>query len=243
MYRWFVYSDINTTIESEIIAPMAQLLIDNDFEVAPVIKALLRSQHFHDAFYIGPMIKNPMDFVVGLYRQFNLLPEASEIDNFANYFRLASGMRVLQMLYFEPPNVAGWKAYYQKPAYYQTWISSATLAPRMQHTDQLATTGIVFRGQRFQIDVLAIASTIENGINPNELIQGLAKILYPQALSEKQIIALKEILIPGLPDFEWTVEYSDYLTDPTNDDLRTSIKNRLRALFKAMLAMPEYYLM
>jgi hypothetical protein len=49
-------------------------------------------------------------------------------------------------------------------------------------------------------------------------------------------------LIPGLPDFEWTVEYGDYVNDPTNEDLAMGVENKLRNLLTAMLTMPEYYL-
>ncbi|MEM1120272.1 MAG: hypothetical protein AAGJ18_07465, partial [Bacteroidota bacterium] len=97
-------------------------------------------------------------------------------------------------------------------------------------------------GQNVVIDVLAFAAKIENGTNPNVLIEGFAKILFPQPISTSQKNTLKEVLIPGLPDFEWTVEYGDYLIQPDNEDLRTGAENRLRALIKAMLNMPEYYL-
>ena len=234
LYRWFIYSDIDASIEQAIIEPMAQLLIDNDFETAPVVKALLSSQHFYDAQLIGPMIKNPLDFVVGLYRQFDIKLVGDLEQNYTKLLRLHRSMDIHQMSYFEPPNVAGWSAYYQAPSFYQTWISSATLVPRMQLTDALA---------GFQIDVLTFAAKIENGTDPNTLIDEFAKILFPQPITDNQKTALKENLIPGLPDFEWTVEYGNYLAEPTIvNNLITGVERRLRALVKAMLAMSEYYL-
>ncbi len=242
LYRWFIYSEITEEVEQTIIDPMAQLLIENDFETEPVIKTLLSSQHFFEATLIGPMIKNPLDFVAGMFRQFDIKIEGNLNQNYRSFLRLDQTMEVHQMTYLEPPNVAGWKAYYQAPAFYQSWISSATLVPRMQLTDLMATTGYRFSGQNIIIDVLAFAAKVENGTDPNVLIDEFTKILFPQPISQAQKKALKENLIPGLPDFEWTVEYGDYLADPENNDLRTGAENRLRALVKAMLVMPEYYL-
>ncbi|MEM1123742.1 MAG: DUF1800 family protein, partial [Bacteroidota bacterium] len=113
LYRWFVYSEITEAVEQTVIEPMAQLLIDSDFEVAPVLKALLKSQHFFDANLTGPMIKNPLDFVVGLYRQFEVTIGGNINQNYRNFRRIDRSMENLQMTYLEPPNVAGWKAYYQ----------------------------------------------------------------------------------------------------------------------------------
>jgi hypothetical protein len=83
---------------------------------------------------------------------------------------------------------------------------------------------------------------IDNVVDPNDLIQGIAQIMYPVLLTQDQINAFKEVLIPGLPDFEWTVEYQAYLNDPTNDDVRVPVESKLRALIRSMLARPEYHL-
>ena len=61
---------------------------------------------------------------------------------------------------------------------------------------------------------------IENEEDPNALINGLADTLFPFSISQGQLDFLKEVLIPGLPDFEWTIEYSEYLAEPDNPDKR-----------------------
>jgi hypothetical protein len=50
-------------------------------------------------------------------------------------------------------------------------------------------------------------------------------------------------LIPGLPDFEWSVEYSDYLATPANLALANSVKNKLKNLFSVMVRMSEFQIM
>jgi hypothetical protein len=51
------------------------------------------------------------------------------------------------------------------------------------------------------------------------------------------------VLIPGLPDFEWSVEYSDYLSDPSNQALAVSVENKLKNLFSVMVRMSEFQIM
>jgi len=85
-------------------------------------------------------------------------------------------------------------------------------------------------------------STIENALDPNELIFGIAANMFTYQITEAQKDYLKEILLPGLPDFEWTVEYSDFLTDP-DVDKQVAINNKLVSLLAAMVEMPEFQLM
>ena len=67
--------------------------------------------------------------------------------------------------------------------------------------------------------------------------------MFNYAITAEQVSALKEILIPGLPDFEWTVEYSDYLADPTNTALAFSVDKKLRDVIAVMVQMSEFQIM
>ena len=242
LYRWFIYYTIDEEIEQSIIEPMAQILIENDYEIQPALEALLRSEHFFHALNIGPMIKNPMDFIMNVLRQFEVQFPTQVFQDWNMKFRLYQATALLQMQYYFPPSVAGWKAYYQEPLYYRTWINATTLGYRMGYTDVLATVGYLFGGERLQIDVLQFITTIDNPYDPNEVIREFAKILFPQPITDGQVNALKEVLIFGLPDFEWTVEYGEYAADPENSDLALSIELKLRNLVRTMLNMPEFYL-
>jgi uncharacterized protein (DUF1800 family) len=244
LYRWFVYYEIDQTTEENIIEPLAQHLIDHDFEIKPALMLLLGSQHFFDVLNRGPMIKNPYDFSLGLFKQNKVaLPK----DNLRVYYdfavQLYGFIATMDMAYFTPPSVAGWKAYYQEPVYYRIWINSSTLRPRMLLTDVFATVGFRLPGNnRIQIDVFEMVAQLSQPNDPNVLIQELAERFYPQPLIEEQRTGLKEILIPGLPDFEWTVEYNLFLEDPGNNEIRASVELKLRTLLQKMLSLPEYYL-
>ena len=55
--------------------------------------------------------------------------------------------------------------------------------------------------------------------------------------------SLKDILIPGLPDFVWTVEYSEFIANPSDTALKNSIENKLRSLIGTMVQMSEFQIM
>ena len=242
LYRWFIYYHIDDNAEQNVIGQMAQVLIDNDFEIRPALMALLRSEHFFDMLNVGPMIKNPLDFIVSSVKTFEvpLPPELPRLYNTMQRFFSSSILQ--QMEYFNPPSVAGWKAFYQEPLYYRTWINATTLPIRMLITDAMAGPGFVVNGFRVQIDPLSFVATLENPFDPNAVVEEFSRILFPQPITDGQKAVLKDILIPGLPDYEWTVEYSDYLASPDNAALAEAVASKLRQLLQAMLSMPEFYL-
>ncbi|MCB0662026.1 MAG: DUF1800 domain-containing protein [Saprospiraceae bacterium] len=245
LYRWFVYYMIDDTIEQNVIEPMAQLIIDNDYEIAPALRALFGSQHFFDHINQGPMIKNPIDFVASTLRPFGF--EERDPQNFVQkqiyYLNAASYFDDMQMVYFAPPDVAGWKAYYQEPSFYRTWINSSTLIARSKFTNQLAM-GVNDNGRpsQYRLNVLGFVAGLDDPMDVNLMLDEFVKILYPRALSQEQKDYLKGVLLPGLPDYEWPLEYGQYLANPDDADLRDAVETKLRTLVNVMLSLPEFYL-
>ncbi len=242
LYRWFVYYEIDAATEQNVIAPMAQLLIDNNYNIKPVLQALLKSDHFYNILNVGPLIKNPLDFIASAFKPLQVaFPTdlAPQYNAWLVLFRLGP---IMQMEYYNVPDVAGWKAYYQEPAFYRIWINASTLAPRMNYTNTMIGNGYNVNNFRVKIDVLKLAKTLDDPTNPIHVVEEFAKILFPQPLTAAQLTALKEILIPGLPDYEWGVEYTEYLEKPMDTTLAKAIETKLRNLLKAMLTMPEFYL-
>ncbi|HNE29883.1 MAG TPA: DUF1800 family protein, partial [Saprospiraceae bacterium] len=76
LYRFFVYYVIDQTVEDTIIAPLAQLFRDSNYDIMPVVETLLKSEHFFDAYNKGCYIKNPLDLTVGVLRNFDLSIQA-----------------------------------------------------------------------------------------------------------------------------------------------------------------------
>ena len=162
LYRWFVFYKIDETIENEIIEPLAQIFRDNDYEIKPVLRALLSSDHFYNICSIGPMIKNPIDFIINMFVQFEI-PFPNDILRAYNiYARLAGVFEGFGMNYYEPPNVAGWKAYYQEPLFYRTWITAATLPLRQGIVNAIVSGRAEVEDSVITMDTLDLISKIPN---------------------------------------------------------------------------------
>jgi uncharacterized protein (DUF1800 family) len=244
LYRWFIYYDITPDAEAEVIQPMAQLLIDHDYEIKPALEALLQSQHFFDMLNVGPMIKSPVDFAMSVYKTLVAdVPQANLNQLYRHWLQIFRvPLPLMQQEYYALPSVAGWKAYYQEPVFYRDWISSATLGVRMDFTRIMITEGYQVAGARQQVDVLKVAAGIDLAEDPNVLIATLAKTLYPQPLTQGQLDFLKEVLLPGLPDYEWTTEYGEYINNPNDAGAAAAVRAKLQDLLVTMLSMPEFYL-
>jgi uncharacterized protein (DUF1800 family) len=243
LYRWFVYYKITDEVETEVITPMAQLIIDNNYELKPALMALFSSNHFFAFLNIGPMIASPLDYIMSMVKKFEIKFSDDMDTKYKGIEKLLFLAKDMEQEYYQAPDVAGWKAYYQEPLFYRTWINATTLGQRTTIVGRITTNGYGFNGFKVRIDPLwLLANRIEKPDDPVALIEELSTIIFPQIITEKQKTALKDILIPGLPDYEWGVEYNDYLADPENNGLRNSVENKLEELIKAMHSMPESYL-
>jgi uncharacterized protein (DUF1800 family) len=246
LYRWFVYYVIDSQVESDIIQPLADILIKNNFEVVPVLRTLLSSQHFFDAANVGCFIKSPLDFTVGVCRQLELAfpPASSVVAQYGMWDYLNSLAAVQQQTLGDPPNVAGWVAYYQTPQYHELWINAVTLPRRNQATDLFIGTGYTRNGFTVKADPLKLVQALPpaTAADPNLLIAEFVRLMVPFTLTANQLAFLKNALIPGLPDFEWTSEWNMYLATPTSTARKNAVLTKLQAMLKSLAGLAEYSL-
>lgn len=92
---------------------MAALFRNADYEIEPLLRAMLLS----DAFKQAPqrLIKSPVELLVGLARMFNADTALAE--------KIAQGCKILGQTLFDPPNVKGWPGY-------TAWIDTQSLLQR-----------------------------------------------------------------------------------------------------------------
>ncbi len=247
LYRWFVHHEITAEIENNIIVPLATILKSNDYEIAPALKVLLKSEHFFQS--TACMIKSPIDLIMSASRGLGINPPKGDVgkeyDHAYNYYAMSSDME--QALFYHP-NVAGWKAYYQEPQFDKLWINNLLLPKRHEFCRLMAEGGKFSYNEvnytvSALIPVLDIVKNIPNAVDPNILVNKLAEIMFNYPINANQVTGLKEVLIAGLPDFEWTVEYGDYLSNPTNKALADAVEKKLRKLFSVMVRMSEFQIM
>ena len=242
LYRWYVHYDITDAVEGEIVRPLAQLFADSGFRVEPVLRELLGSDHFFSVQRRGAIVKDPFTYALDLTAGLEFARPADPVDE--EYFmrRVASMAAEQDMELWSPPQVAGFTAFYQAPLYNRAWITAQTLADRGQQVTTFTGQGYFHNDTAFRADLLDFFGRFANATDPNALVAQLAERFLPRPLSEAQLTALKGILIPGLPDFEWTVEYGSYLADPDDEEVALSVERKLRDLTRAVFAVAEAHL-
>lgn len=245
LYKWFVYYKIDAAVELNVIEPLAKIFRDNNFELKPVLRALLQSQHFFDVLNQGCFIKSPVDFIVGAMREFGVaFPPASSVTQaygMWNYIR--NWFASLNQDIGDPPDVSGWPAYYQAPQFHEIWITADTLPKRNRFTDTMVTSGYTLSGQKIVIDGVAFARTLDNPGDPNKLIDEILEIIYRVPLSAEVKTAVKrQILLSNqMEDYYWTNAWDAYIGNPSTANFNI-VNTRLRSLLQYFMNLPEYQL-
>jgi hypothetical protein len=74
-------------------------------------------------------------------------------------------------------------------------------------------------------------------------VREIAFSLFPFDLTSAQVEYLvREVLVPGVPDYEWGLIWNSYASDPNNAQKRNAVVSRLNNLLKFMLRMAEFEL-
>ncbi len=260
LYRFFVTRNISTEVETDIIGPLAQTLRDNDFEMLPVLRQLLLSQHFYDEDdndatdeIFGAFIKSPLDLAMQALAYFEVPIPDPFTDNDTHYNTFYNAAVLERMLsrtgmdLFYPPDVAGYPGYYQDPVYNRMFFNSASIIGRYKLPEILITgthawvpspgTSI---GTRLDFAKwIKDSGNISNPADSYVLVQELLIYLFPEEPDNERFTHFLDIVfLDGLPPADWTYEWEAYVA--TGNDTEVSIP--LRRLLNAMMYAPEYQL-
>ena len=215
IYKEFVYD----APDDEIVQGLAGIFLANNFQIEPVVSALLKSAHFFDEQVIGARIKSPVELITGTMIEVDFEPPA---DTFAIFPR---GSDVIEQIVLDPPNVAGWPGH-------RSWVSTTTLPLRW-----LVSEFLFYSGNNLEpIDLVPFAGLFEEASDPNaafKLPLAIAQRLLPVPLEELDIGEVDEdfggdlitfpipdevlngpayarnlakIFLVGIPWYEWNLE-------------------------------------
>jgi hypothetical protein len=150
---------------------------------------------------------------------------------------------LLQQNIGDPPNVAGWAAYYQAPQFHETWINADTYPRRNLFTDTMIGAGYTRNGQKIVIDPVAFTKKLSNPADPNILMNDALRILFRIDLSPASKTALKnQILLSNqAQDYYWTNAWTAYINNPIAANYQV-VYTRLRDLYKYLMDLAEYQL-
>ena len=112
IYRTFVGDDPS----AETIEALAKVLIENSYEIAPVMETIFLAKDFYSSEARGSKIKSPVQLLVSTYRKLGL----EDLPTIPDFNRTTAS---LGQLLLHPPNVAGWSGG-------TSWITGASLLQR-----------------------------------------------------------------------------------------------------------------
>lgn len=258
LYRFFVYHFITEEAETDIIAPLAQVLIDNDYSIQELLKVLLKSEHFYDADdavkendNVGALIKSPVDIFTGLFRLFEIqFPDRNTDTNtfYQDMSYVVSKLVDQGLNFYEPFEVAGYPAYHQIPGYNRNWITTYALAHRYQSGGILMQTLEQESTRSFVLDIVDWVENSGHLSDPSdaeEIMDVLVDNLFAiEPTQERYDYFLYTVFLDytgtdlvyarGL----WTQEWNAYTG--SGDD--TVVRALLEGLLTALIETPEFQL-
>lgn len=257
MYRFFVHPNISAEVEEDIIEPMADTFIANNFEMVPVLRQLLQSEHFFDLDdaaagdeTVGSIIKSPFDLLCHSVSFFKVeLPDQITdptafyrtfwLSSIRNTFFDPAGMEI-----FAPDSVAGYEAYYQNPSFDKSWFVSSTIVSRYKLGEMLVTGRRVLSAGTIggvKLDSIAyLESEISDPEDASIIIDELLPYLFPELPSTaRRAYFLNDIFLEGLNPLNWKFEWQHYAGGGPEDDVRIPIDQ----LIQVLLRTPEFQLL
>ncbi|WP_298541978.1 DUF1800 domain-containing protein [uncultured Aquimarina sp.] len=181
LYTYFVSSTCNEAI----VAQMSQTFIDNNFEIAPVLRQLFKSEHFFDREAIGAIIKSPIDLFVSFFNElhFESPPTLDSLNSLLGR-TTTIGQEVLN-----PIDVEGWQGN-------EDWISPDYLIGRWEGVQNILNTSYSQNQAQFgqflnQLPIGTLADGFVNntlqGEQVNVVVKAILDYFLPRGLEDQTL--------------------------------------------------------
>lgn len=250
IYRFFVRETINQEVENDILAPLANDFATGDFELLPVMKRLLKSQHFYDADdadandeIIGAKIKSPLDLMLEALNFFEVsIPDpitATEqcfkqfyANGMINRFLSSQGMKP-----FDPPSVKGYDAYTESPAFSRYWFSSNTIGSRYNVGKGLLESRLYSNGGSInwatEMDIVDfVKNKFENQEDATALVTQMLEITLPYLPTGARFDQFLELFLGELSPINWMFEWQGFMSSGMDTGVRPPIERLFNTLFR-----------
>lgn len=191
LYRFFIHPD---EVNEDIVAGLAATFKANNWELAPVLRQLFKSEHFFDDYVIGTQVKSPTEMMVSFIRDGNFttgyLPNDEAMLS-VTYLIYTVGQEL-----FNPPDVSGWPGN-------RSWINGSTLTGRWQAMDY----HIYYLYQAQGTQLVDLAKTLSNNsIDPEFITRTIVDHFLPNGLGTDE----EYMRATGV--FKWEVPQNYYDT-------------------------------
>lgn len=239
IYRFFVHGEIDASVEEDVIEPLAELFRDNagaPDQLRIVMHALLTSAHFYDPEVVACMIMSPADMVIGTVRKLDMsLPTPAQVEaqyrvwRDVYYLVAYSGQELVN-----PPNVAGWPAYYQFPQFDNIWLDTTTYPARQFSVQGILSVGFstpanlyqpASQNLQFKPDLVALVGQFSDPMDPNALVADAAELFMaiPLSAAVRAQIKTNFLLLGQQNDVYWSDAYEIYVNDPNTTNMTAQL--------------------
>jgi len=199
LYEFFVHpdSDDDAGNAQSIISGLATTMVASNFEIAPVLSQLFKSQHFFDDEAIGVIIKSPFDIYLNLINESNFAYDDNTIRN------VIDTTRMLSQELFDPVDVAGWQRD-------RSWINTNFMIGRWLTVEVFLE--LFFQNNQEQFRTLAmdaVGTADSNTSNPETVVRALVDKFTPIGLLTAQDFenAMSVFKIEDVPENYYGSDY------------------------------------
>ncbi|MBK8738005.1 MAG: DUF1800 family protein [Saprospiraceae bacterium] len=253
LYRYFVNTHISDEVESVIINGLVDELIKQNFEIKPVLKMLFSSNHFYQIINRGALIKPPVDHAVSIFREFEYkisLPERSlafyELCNMINFSVVQDNGQSIEFV-----NAFGWRAYYDRPVYDRNWLNGSSMVTRIRHFSNLINGNLYeytnrdFWTLQFDfVDLVIQHFGVSRARNETTLSEDLLAwlLVVPLCPDSKIIFQDKFKDHVNSKGMKFNDLFSNYLADPTNQNAKKLVQERIIEALMYLNTTEEFHL-
>ncbi len=199
LYEFFVHpdSDDDAGNAQTIITGLANTMVASNFEIAPVLSQLFKSQHFFDDEAIGVIIKSPFDIYLNLINETNFAYNDNTILN------VVDTTRMLGQTLFDPFDVAGWQRD-------RTWINTNFIIGRWLTVEVFLELFYQDNAEQFRTLAMdAVGPGDSNTSNPETVVRALVDKFTPLGLLTVQDFenAMSVFKIEDVPEEYYGSDY------------------------------------
>lgn len=240
LYKYYVYAG---EVPQNIINGLASTFVSNGFNIMPVIRQLLMSEHFYQAAAMQAQVKSPVEMVTQFFHtadfKGHLIADVVKQDynfddlsygygniaeNSTNNFR--NQTTALNQYVLNPPNVAGWPGY-------RTWINEGLYTKRGGYWKN----DLIPKLKSNSLEKLRtwIKTATNNSQDPAVIVKTFAdRFLGIDILDSGQLMCGVSAFKAGVPENyymngTWTLDY--YF-----------VPNQIANLLKYLFVQPEFHL-
>lgn len=235
LYSYFVSANCNEAI----VAEMAQTFINSNFEIAPVLRQLFKSEHFFDEEAIGAIIKSPCDVLVTLFHELNM---TSDNPNIIESLKNRTNMLGQELL--NPIDVEGWQRD-------EDWISPDYMIGRWESVWEILNGIRNSNVEQFRtfVNGMPIGTQADGDINDSYqadeviiVVKAILDYFLPRGLQD-DILFMEAVAV-----FKTTVDYPEnyYEPDAVQPNIWTlnlpKVPEQILGLLKFIAELPEFQL-